>query len=57
MNTRHVIKNGYQVATCLASLVNKEILPELEISEHDFWSSVADILDEFIPRNKQLLDL
>ena len=55
MNGRHRIKNGYQVADCLYQLVNDDILPGLSIDSDEFWSSLVDIFEEFIPRNKQLL--
>ncbi|MEP0354941.1 malate synthase G [Paraglaciecola sp.] len=56
MNER-IIEHGYQVAECLHKLVNDEVLPGLDISSHDFWRSFADVMDEFSPRNKALLDI
>lgn len=55
MNER-VIEHGYQVAECLHKLVNEEVLPGLDIDSKDFWQSLADVLDEFAPKNKTLLD-
>ncbi len=51
----HIIKDGYQVATPLFDLVNNEILPGLEINKDNFWDSLADIFQEFIPVNQALL--
>lgn len=51
----NVIKNGYIVDTQIFDLVNGDILPGLSINAEQFWNSTADILDEFIPRNKALL--
>ena len=55
MNKR-VIEHGYQVADCLHKLVNEEVLPGLDIDSKVFWRAVADVFDEFMPRNKALLD-
>jgi len=51
------IKNGYQVAQPIFELVENEILPGLNIEQQDFWNNTADILDEFIPRNRKLLSI
>jgi malate synthase len=50
-----IVKHDYQIADCLYDFVNQEVLPDLTISETDFWQSVANILNEFIPKNKALL--
>ncbi|MFT2090876.1 malate synthase G [Paraglaciecola sp. 2405UD69-4] len=55
MNER-VIEHGYQVAACLHKLVNEEVLPGLNIESQSFWRSLADVLDEFTPKNKALLE-
>ncbi|OUS28082.1 malate synthase G [Thalassotalea sp. 42_200_T64] len=54
MNKR-VIKHGYKVAESLYNLVNHEVIPGTGIDVEDFWQSMADIFDEFIPGNQQLL--
>ncbi len=54
MNKR-VIKHGYQVSESLYNLVNQEIIPGTEIDKDAFWFSVANVLNDFIPRNQQLL--
>lgn len=48
-------EHGYQIADCLYNLVNNDVLPGLQVKQQDFWQAVADVLNEFIPRNKALL--
>ncbi|GHB69104.1 malate synthase G [Psychrosphaera saromensis] len=55
MNTR-VIKHGYQVAESLYNLVENEVLPDSGIKADHFWQSMANIFDEFMPKNKALLE-
>ncbi len=53
---KYVIKHGYKVAESLYNLVDREILPGLDIDAEDFWQSLANIFDEFTPKNKALLE-
>jgi malate synthase len=50
-----VIKHGYKVAESLYNLVEHEILPGTGIDAEDFWQSLANIFDEFTPKNEALL--
>jgi malate synthase len=54
MNKR-VIKHGYKVAESLYNLVEHEVLPGTGVDAEDFWQSMANIFDEFTPKNQQLL--
>jgi len=54
MNKR-VIKHGYKVAESLYNLVEHEVLPGTGIDAEGFWQSMANILDEFMPKNQELL--
>jgi len=54
MNKR-VIKHGYKVAESLYNLIENEVLPGTGISGESFWQSMANIFDEFSPKNQQLL--
>jgi malate synthase len=54
MNKR-INEHGYKIADCLYSLVNQEVLPGLHVNQQDFWRDVANVFNEFIPRNKALL--
>jgi malate synthase len=49
-------EHGYKVAYCLHTFINHEVLPGLRINQQDFWLAVADVLNEFIPRNQALLN-
>ena len=49
-------EHGYKVAHCLHTFINHEVLPGLRINQQDFWLAVADVLNEFIPRNQALLN-
>ncbi len=48
-------KGSLQVAAELASLVDNEIAPELDISAQQIWSALDKVVSEFGPRNKALL--
>lgn len=54
MNKR-INEHGYKIADCLYNLVNHEVLPGLQVNQQDFWRDVANVFNEFIPRNKALL--
>ena len=45
-----------QVAKQLEKLLAEEILPGLNISDEEFWDSFNHIVEEFVPRNKSLLE-
>jgi len=45
-----------QVAKQLEKLLAEEILPGLNISEEDFWDAFNLIVEEFVPRNKSLVE-
>ena len=46
---------GLRVDSRLASFVNDEALPGLDISAQAFWSGLAQIAADFVPRNRKLL--
>ncbi len=56
MNKR-VIKHGYKVAESLYNLVEHEVLPGTGIDAEGFWQSMANILDEFTPKNQKILTI
>ena len=45
-----------QVAKQLEKLLAEGILPGLNISEEEFWDSFNHIVEEFVPRNKSLVE-
>lgn len=53
--SKRITEHGYKIADCLYTLVNNDVLPGLQVNQQDFWRAVADVLNEFIPKNKALL--
>ena len=54
MNNR-INEHGYKIADCLYNFVNQDVLPGLQVNQQDFWRDVANVFNEFIPRNRALL--
>jgi malate synthase len=52
---KRINEHGYKIADCLYNLVNHEVLPGLHVNQQDFWQDVANVFNEFMPRNKALL--
>ena len=57
MSKNYITKGSLSGAEELSSFLSAEVLPGLEISEDHFWSSLEKIIQEFSPRNKELLDI
>ena len=57
MSKNYITKGSLSVAEELSSFLSTEVLPGLEISEDHFWSSLEKIIQEFSPRNKELLGI
>ena len=57
MSKNYITKGSLSVAEELSSFLSTEVLPGLEISEDHFWSGLEKIIQEFSPRNKELLDI
>ncbi|WP_339719988.1 malate synthase G [uncultured Paraglaciecola sp.] len=53
--SKRINEHGYKISDSLHRLVNNDVLPGLTINQQDFWFAVAEVLNEFIPRNKALL--
>ena len=49
-------KAGLQVDRELAALVEREVLAPLGKNAEAFWRGLADLLSEFVPRNRALLE-
>ncbi len=45
-----------QISDDLKNFLNNEVLDGLDMSSEYFWSSFEEILNEFVPRNKELLE-
>ncbi len=46
---------GLRVAAELATFVNEDLLPEIGLGQAEFWSGFESLIDEFTPRNEELL--
>ena len=51
-----IFHNNLEIDQALYELVVNDILPETGIDAEHLWQSVQTILEEFIPRNKALLE-
>ncbi|MCF8466165.1 MAG: malate synthase G [Sneathiella sp.] len=54
MNTR-ITKGKLRIATEIVDLVQKEILPGLDIEADRVWTVLGDLVEKFAPLNRQLL--
>ena len=54
--THAIRKDKLEIESILYDLVVDDILPETGILEDQFWEHFQEILEEFIPRNKALLE-
>ena len=57
MSEEYIKKGSLSVSTDLEKFLATEVLPGLDLSEDDFWMSLENIVDEFSPRNKKLLEI
>ena len=57
MSEEYIKKGSLSVSTDLEKFLATEVLPGLDLSEDDFWMSLENIIDEFSPRNKKLLEI
>ncbi|MFT6285760.1 MAG: malate synthase [Alcanivorax sp.] len=53
--TNRIQQGGLQVATVLNTLLEDEILPGTGITADQFWTGFERILDDLVPRNRELL--
>jgi len=54
---KYINKGSLSVSTDLEAFLKSEVLPGLDLSEDHFWNSLENIINEFSPRNKKLLDI
>ena len=57
MPDKYINKGSLSVSTDLEAFLKSEVLPGLDLSEDHFWNSLENIINEFSPRNKELLDI
>jgi malate synthase len=54
---KYISKGLLSVSTDLEAFLKYEVLPGLGLSEDVFWNGLETIIDEFSPRNKELLEI
>ena len=57
MSDRYIAKGSLSVSTTLDEFLTSEVLPDLNITSDHFWQSLEAIVQEFGPRNRELLGL
>ena len=57
MSDKYIAKGSLSVSTKLDEFLTSEILPDLNITSDHFWKSLEAIVQEFGPRNRELLGL
>ena len=57
MPDKYINKGSLSVSIDLEAFLKSEVLPGLDLSEDHFWNSLENIINEFSPRNKELLDI
>ena len=57
MPDKYFKKGSLSVSKDLEAFLKSEVLPGLDLSEDHFWTSLENIIKEFSPRNKELLDI
>jgi malate synthase len=55
--TNRLKRGNLQVSEFLVDFIEKEALPDTNISADKFWSNLELILDKFVPENKRLLEV
>ena len=57
MSDNYIAKGSLSVSIKLDEFLTSEVLPDLNITSDHFWQSLEAIVQEFGPRNRELLDL
>jgi malate synthase len=57
VSDRYIAKGSLSVSTTLDEFLTSEVLPDLNITSDHFWQSLEAIVQEFGPRNRELLGL
>jgi len=55
--TNRLKRGNLQVSEILVDFIEKDALPDTNISADTFWSKLELILDKFVPENKKLLEI
>ena len=54
--TSNITKHKLQISQCIHDLIVNEVIPDTGIDVETFWTSLEGILEQFMPRNKALLE-
>ena len=57
MSDIYIKKGSLSVSTDLEEFLKSEVLPGLDLTEDHFWTSLENLINEFSPRNKELLEI
>ncbi|MDC6461014.1 malate synthase G [Gammaproteobacteria bacterium] len=57
MSDKYIAKGSLSVSIKLDEFLTSEVLPDLNITSEHFWQSLEAIVQEFGPRNRELLGL
>ena len=55
--TKRLKRGNLQVSEILATFIENEALNDTNISPDIFWEKLETILNQFVPRNKELLQI
>ena len=55
--TKRLKRSNLQVSETLVNFIEKEALPNTDISPENFWDKFQLILDKFVPQNNKLLQV
>ena len=55
--TKRLKRGNLQVSETLATFIENEALTDTNISPDIFWEKLETILNQFVPRNKELLQI
>ena len=55
--TKRLKRGNLQVSEILTNFIENEALADTNISPKMFWEKLETILDQFVPRNKELLQI
>ena len=57
MPEKYINKGSLSVSSDLEAFLRSEVLPGLDLTEEHFWTSLENVINEFSPRNRELLDV
>ena len=57
MSDNYIAKGSLSVSIKLDEFLTSEVLPDLNITSDHFWHSLETIVQQFGPRNRQLLEV